>query len=276
MPESKTPFLIAVDARPLSTNMSGVGRVIHETIRAFPDKVNYRFLLFTHRPIHSSHSALLGLPNVVVYQGKGLLASRGAIYFNIYLPYIIRRIPIDLFWGSQQFIPPLLPKKIRVVLTFYDLVLYFFPGTMRKIAAFQQQLFQNLSVSRADFILSISKQTRDDMIRRFHYDKKKTGIAYPAVDFHQIKMLMKQKPTKRITSIKAPYILSVSTIEPRKNYPFLLKVYREYRILNKKKHWKWVIAGKIGWENPLFIDELKKEIEDFGDIIHIDSPTDIE
>ncbi|MBE7411466.1 MAG: glycosyltransferase family 4 protein [Leptospiraceae bacterium] len=270
-------YKIGVDARPLSTGISGVGRVIAETIRFFPEKESFEFYLFTHRTIHQSHISLLELKNVKVIQSTGIFAWKGGIYFNLYLPLLVRKIGLDLFWGSQQVICPFLPKALPVVLTFYDLVSYFFPNTMRKIAAIQQRLFQKLSVKRANFIISISKQTNDDMIQLFHFDKDKTRVAYPGIDPNSIKYFQSFPVSKRILNIPSSYFLTVSTIEPRKNYPFLLKVYEEYSKQYKGKNkLSWVIAGKIGWESEDFLVQFQERLQSDSSLIFIESPDDHE
>lgn len=269
-------YIIGLDARPLSTRMSGVGRLIAETIRAFPNKDKYKFLLFTNREIHPNHQSILELPNVKLYLGTGILSKKGAIYFNLYLPYQLRKLKLDLFWGSQQVLPPFLPRNLPAILTYCDLVLYLFPSTMRLLALIQQRMFQEHSVKRASYIITISKQTQQDLIRQFNYSPEKTKVAYPGVYKNEIDHLLKKSPSERVASIDFFYILSVSTIEPRKNYPFLLSVYREYRKLNPDFRWKWIIAGKIGWESPKFLAELMDDIETHKDIVLIDDASDVD
>jgi hypothetical protein len=48
---------------------------------------------------------------------------------------------------------------------------------MRLLAAIQQRLVQGYSVRKSDFILSISEQTRVDLVKHFNYPENKTGIA---------------------------------------------------------------------------------------------------
>ena len=110
--EGNTIYRIGLDARPLSTRVSGVGRLIAETIRHFPEKEKYKFVLFSHLPIHESHKTILELPNVEFHQGKGFLSKKGATYFNISLPLSLNQFHLDLFWGSQQVIPHLLFSKL--------------------------------------------------------------------------------------------------------------------------------------------------------------------
>ena len=271
---NKKVYRIGVDARPLSTSLSGVGRMIAEILINFPNKEKYEFYLFSQKAVHADHKKITDLPNIKWIMGKGILSSKGATFFNIYLPLIIPKFKLDLFWGSQQVIPPFL-GKIPVVLTFYDFVAYFFPGTMRKLAIYQQKLFQNISIKKADYILSISRQTQNDLIKLFDYPVKQADVAYPGIEPAELKYCLQQKPTKRILELPKKYFLSVSTIEPRKNYPFLLQAYQEYRNIAKKNKIPWIIAGKIGWEDQEFLEKLKSETAR-GDIIILQSPTDVE
>jgi glycosyltransferase involved in cell wall biosynthesis len=260
---------ISLDARPLSTPVSGVGRLIAETIFHFPDKDKYEFILHSHFPIHKNHYKILDLPNVSSRIGKGILAKKGGAYFLFYLPFEIRNEMPDLFWGSQQVIPIGLPRDLPIVLTFCDLVLYLYPETMRKIAAIQQRFFQSYSVKHADFILSISNSTREDLLKNFDYPNYKTGVAFPGVSTSGILDLLKDYSTDTPPNLPNSFLLSVSTIEPRKNYSFLLNTFKEYRKLAGSSKLPWVIVGKIGWEDPSFIEMLEKEILEYKDIIII-------
>lgn len=200
----------------------------------------------------------------------------GGLYYNLYVPFYLLTHRLDLFWGSQQVLPPFLPKDLKAVLTYCDLVLYLYPNTMRWIAKVQQRLFQSYSVRRSSFILSISKQTSDDMCKKFGYPVEKTGVAYPGVNPEEMTKLLDTKLSSRIKDLGTGFLLSVSTIEPRKNYPFLLEVFREYRKLNPHHYRPWVIVGKIGWESPEFIEELIQERTLYKDIFILDSVSDSE
>ncbi|MCB1192852.1 MAG: glycosyltransferase family 4 protein, partial [Leptospiraceae bacterium] len=198
------------------------------------------------------------------------------LFFNFQLPFILGKSYMDLFWGSQQVIPPLLPRNLPSVLTYCDLVLYLFPGTMRKIAAFQQKIFQKYSVKKAKFILCISEQTRTDLLSKFLLDKSITGISYPGVDVQQIQDLLAKKPSESIQNLNEPFLLSVSTVEPRKNYSFLLQTYSKYREIAGVKKLKWVIVGKIGWEKQEFLKEIYSQIEKYGDILWYTNTDDVD
>jgi glycosyltransferase involved in cell wall biosynthesis len=269
-------FIIGVDARPLSTPMSGIGRLIHETLKAFPNPEKFEFHLYSHRPIHSAHKSLITYNHLKWKQSDSILGYKGGIYFNLELPRIIRRDKPDLFWGAQQVLPPLLPKSMPCILSYMDLVLYLFPETMRPIARLQQRTFQSYSVNRSQHIISISEQTRKDMIQKFDYPKDQSSVAYPGIDSVSIESFLNKKVSLRIQNLPQKYIISVSTIEPRKNYPFLLKVFRKIRQSNSIPGLCWVIAGKRGWENEDFYQELNEDREKYNDIILFEGLDDSE
>lgn len=273
---------VAVDARPLSSPLSGVSRVIAMVLKYFPEPNNYCFFLYSHLPWHSDFKEIVELPHVVWIQGRGFTARKGGLWFNLTLPKIIRSSSISLFWGAQQVIPPALPKNMPVVLTFYDLVSYFFPKAMRRIARIQQGLVQSYSVKRAARILSISRQTQEDMIRKFHYPPERAAVSLlgyegPKFSGSNVSPFGKgaassRENTNHIPSIaaeldlKKPYILSVSTIEPRKNYSLLLDAYEEYLKRDTANPYPLVIAGRRGWETKSFYRKLEKLQNETGRI----------
>jgi glycosyltransferase involved in cell wall biosynthesis len=55
---------------------------------------------------------------------------------------------------------------------------------------------------------------------------------------------------------KKGYILSVSTLEPRKNFEYTLKIL--YKIIEKRPHLKIVLTGRIGWSYGSIMDSIKK------------------
>ena len=222
---------IAVDARPLSVHLSGVGRYISELLKKLPK--DYEFHLFTHLGIHPTHKSVLDRSNSILRKSFGIAAWKGGLYFNYFLPKILKKEKFDLFWGSQQVVPPFV-DNLPFVLTFYDLVLYKYPQTMRKLARWQQKIFLDMSVKKASHIISISNSTKKDLLEIYPFPEERTSVAFPAVNQKEVKFLLSARVSNRVKNLENGFLLSVSTIEPRKNYPFLLEVYRNYRKKNKK------------------------------------------
>lgn len=172
----------------------------------------------------------------------------------------------DLYWGAQQTIPPGLSRKIPVVLTFYDLVVYFHPESMRLTARLQQRSLLNYSVARADRIVSISAQTQNDMIQKFNYPEAKARVGLLGYEGATVRPVKGGKKNTALPDHIRPdrFIFAVSTIEPRKNYPVLLQAYKEYAAKAGRSAYDLVIAGRRGWESPEFFLELDQFAAESG------------
>ncbi|AOP34251.1 glycosyl transferase [Leptospira tipperaryensis] len=277
---SKTPMhkiRIGVDARPFSTPVSGVGKMIHSALLDLGKDPSFEFYLFSHRDLHPSYADLLKLPGITFIKGEGILSKKGGIYFAIALPLQLRKIQLDLFWGTQQVFPPFLSKKTATVLTYNDLVAYRFPDTMRTLARLQQKFYLSRSIRRADKLLPISESTRDEVAKFFRIPLEKMQVVYPGIELSEFQGLLKKKPGKRVDSLPKKYFLSVSTIEPRKNYSFLYKTYLEYsKSVKLSQKFSWVIGGKAGWDDPEFIETLRSQKSKELGIHWIESPSDVE
>lgn len=247
-------YKIALDARPLSTPVSGVGRLIESILKGFEKDSNFEFYLFSHRPIHEGYSDLFKNPNIKPVIGQGLFSVKGGIYFAFYLPFQLRKYEIDLFWGTQQVFPLFLDRNIPGVLTYHDFVAYRFPETMRPIARFQQLFYLRRSIQRADFILANSEFTASEILKYSSFSKDKIQVIYPGYDPKEIRKI-KTPPTERISELPKKFFLTVSTLEPRKNFGTLLNAYQEAR--KEKSDLVWVHAGKEGWESPEFLEKFK-------------------
>ncbi|MCG6168154.1 glycosyltransferase family 4 protein [Leptospira sanjuanensis] len=271
------PIRIGVDARPFSTPVSGVGKMIHSALLDLGKDPSFEFYLFSHRDLHPSYADLLNLPGIKFVKGEGILSKKGGLYFAIALPLQLRKIPLDLFWGTQQVFPPFLSKKTATVLTYNDLVAYRFPDTMRTLARIQQKFYLSRSIRRADKLLPISQSTADEVSSFFGIPPEKMQVVYPGIELSEFQGLLKQKPGERVKSLPKKYFLSVSTVEPRKNYQFLYRAYLEYsKNVNKNRRYSWVIGGKAGWEDPAFIELLRSEESKAAGILWIESPSDVE
>ncbi|UOG59105.1 glycosyltransferase family 4 protein [Leptospira noguchii] len=275
--KSISKIKIGVDARPFSTPVSGVGKMIHSALLDLGNDSSFEFYLFSHRDLHPSYSNLLNLPGILFIKGEGFFSKKGGLYFAIALPLQLRKIKLDLFWGTQQVLPPFLSKKTATVLTYNDLVAYRFPDTMRTLARIQQKFYLSRSIKRADKLLPISESTRNEVAKFFHIPLEKMQVVYPGIELSEFKSLFKEKPGERVDLLPKKFFLSVSTIEPRKNYRFLYNSYIEYsKNIKYNQRFSWVIGGKAGWEDPAFIETLRSSESKAAGIIWIESPTNVE
>lgn len=67
---------IGVDARPFSTSVSGVGKMIHSALLDLGKNSNFEFYLFSHKDLHPSYSNLLNLPGIRFIKGEGFFSKK--------------------------------------------------------------------------------------------------------------------------------------------------------------------------------------------------------
>jgi glycosyltransferase involved in cell wall biosynthesis len=103
-------------------------------------------------------------------------------------------------------------------------------------------------IINSDKIIAISESTKFDIMRSFAIDENKIFVIYPGKDplFRPINDVESLTSTKSKYGINSKYILSVCTLEPRKNLVGLVKAYKILLNSYKCDH-DLVIVGKKGW-----------------------------
>lgn len=168
---------------------------------------------------------------------------------------------------SPDFIPPF-RAKCRTVITIHDLVFVMYPHFLTKESArYYGQIDQ--AVRRADAIIAVSHATKQDVIRLLGVPERKLAVIYEAASpvFRPIESQgLKERVQKRF-DIPTDFFLFVSTIEPRKNVPNLLRGFRQF-LDDYRADVKLVLAGEKGW---LFdeVFQLVTELDLAEDVIFL-------
>lgn len=152
----------------------------------------------------------------------------------------------------------------KYIVTVHDLIYKAYPQghTQATIDLSQSQMEQ--VIKRADHIICISSSTRRDLHRFFDYPQDQTSVVLNGVDHDIFYPLSDQTETKtflRSLGVDGDFILSVGTIEVRKNLEGLL---RARAIL--KTDLPVVVAGMQGWMTEK-IAPLIKELKLDGKVI---------
>ena len=115
-----------------------------------------------------------------------------------------------------------------------------------------------LSVRRADHVITISEATRQDLIDLYHTPPEKITALYPGVaaEFQPITDPARLAQVRQTYGLgERPFVLSVSTIQPRKNYGRLVQAFAQI-----DPPFTLVIAGSKGWH----YDEIFAEVSRLG------------
>jgi glycosyltransferase involved in cell wall biosynthesis len=158
---------------------------------------------------------------------------------------------IDIFWGAQGILPLNLPSSIKTVLTVYDLTWKLYPQVLNWDNTIIFNLFFAKSLTCAGQVTAISENTKQDLERFFPSVGNKITVVYCGVENNSFTPktpsdVISQTLAKRL-NIKGDYILTVSTLEPRKNIAGILKAYHQLQNMAGNKI-QLLIAGRPGWK----------------------------
>lgn len=134
-----------------------------------------------------------------------------------------------------------------MIITVHDIVAFLFPEGHNKKAVWAERLTLKRAVKKASHILTVSRNTKLDLMKVFNIPEDKILIAPCAAS----KIFKPVTGGDQIHKVRAKYnlpkkfILAVGTLSPRKNFTRLIKAYA--RVVPKHDDTHLVIVGPEGW-----------------------------
>jgi glycosyltransferase involved in cell wall biosynthesis len=166
----------------------------------------------------------------------------------------LRRRPIDIL-HVQYTAPPFTPCP--VVNTIHDLSFEHLPETFKRRSFRQMRLTIRRSARTAAHVITDSNFSRDDILNTYNLppDRVTATPLAASSNFTQVEDAAEITRVREKYGIAGDYILTVGSIQPRKNIPRLIRAYASMcRECNLDPLPKLVIAGKRGW---LYEETLK-------------------
>ena len=190
--------------------------------------------------------------------GKAVLVDQ------LTLPAVAARNRVDVFHSPRY----LVPRRIGVpaVVTLYDLTLVdLLPIKKRGVVKYYERWAFLQALHRSAFIITPSDAVRAELLRRYGLDESTVGRIYPQLtDLDRL-----PPPTAMPPEIPAEFLLSVGTLEPRKNLGRLLDA---HRIFWRETRTPLVLAGAYGWSQR---DLLKRVDASDGAVLWLGCVEDV-
>lgn len=149
------------------------------------------------------------------------------------------------------------PKKTKIITVIYDVVPWYYKNTMSLTARIILIPRYKMALKKS-YIIITDSETEKESLQKLDTGAKIKCVYNPIVDkiLHGNTSIM-----NRLSLEKEKYILSVSTIEPRKNFHYMLNIL--YELLTSREDLKIVLSGRTGWGNS----KLSKIIDKLGNKI---------
>lgn len=248
---------IAIDAHSVGAKLGGNESYAVNLIEALAqiDEVNDYTLYVTTAEAHDRFHQRW--PNFKV---RTTLPHTPLIRIPLTLSAELRKHPVDVL-HVQFTAPPFCPCP--VVVSIHDLSFEHLPHTFKRRSRTQLRLTVRHSAKRAARILTLSEHTRRDVIDTYGIAPDRiTAIPLAAgTHFHAVEDYKELQRVRHNYGIVGPYILSVGSIQPRKNLTRLVNAYASLRgKIAEAELPKLVLVGKCAW----LFDETLRALDQTG------------
>lgn len=255
---------IGIDFTSAARERAGIGRYTRELIRALSrrDHAN-QYVLFVPRDAHNALLQFDWPENFSVTRAPLTERVLAALWQRARVPLPVETFigAVDLFYSPDFLLPP--TRARRAIVTVHDL------SYVRVPECFPEPLLKYLNravpqaLQRADLILADAASTQRDLADVYRVPLEKIRVLYPGADARfRPDVAEDAKSRVRARTRGKPYLLSVGTIQPRKNYVRLLEAFAKI-IANcglQIANLQLVICGGRGW----MYDEIYQAVERLG------------
>jgi glycosyltransferase involved in cell wall biosynthesis len=239
---------IAIDYTPAITQGAGIGRYTRSLVAALArvDSDDH-FTLFSSEPPTQGRAfpyAANMQPHVVALGNRRLTIAWHRL--RLPLPAELLMGNADVLHGPDFSLPPTL--HTRRVVTIHDLAFVTHPQcALPSLVSYLNQVVPR-AVRAADRVIAVSHRTADDLTDRLDVPPEKIRVIHLGVDpsFTPARDAAKIVALRQKYGLLDPFVLAVSTIEPRKNYERLIAAFAQAsRSADGPR--MLVIAGRKGW-----------------------------
>jgi glycosyltransferase involved in cell wall biosynthesis len=248
---------ICIDVSPAVHHRAGLGRYAQELTAALLDvDQENEYVGFYHHPSDARvDPALQRLPHLTTnlstkpWRMSALLAHLARFPQDRLFP------GVDLFHATDHLLPRL--SRVKSVFTLHDLIFRFYPEAHKPLNRWFLTLMMPRFLQAADAVIAVSECTRRDAMRLYGLDEAKITVVYEGVNPR-----FRAAPPGAVTSARQKYglpnsfMLSLGTIEPRKNLTLLLEAYHALRMQGTECG--LVIVGTKGWLYEGFFRRLRE------------------
>lgn len=250
---------VLIDLTSLDDNFSGIERfALNISKNLIMQDYNNKYILLFKNKIHNDFESIIDNSKIVakVLKGKNKL-----IFNQIILPYNLYKIKADKYL-FLAFPSPILFRKSKIINTIHDLTCWDYPKTMKFLSRWYFRLSIKNAIKVSKKIITVSNFSKNQIVKKFG-NKDNLVIIYNGISsvFENFKYNNDaDKLIEKKYLLGEDYILSLGTVEPRKNLSLLIEAFKELKMNNSLKN-KLVIVGRKGWKINEIIESCSNEIK---------------
>lgn len=246
-----------IDLTSLCRKHTGIENYTQNLVLELLENENeYEYFLLFRNAIASTFEKYKKNPNIHLHLSS--LKSQ-LLTEQIFIPLFLFKNKFDLCFFPC--FPPGFFVNGNLIIMVYDATMWKFKDTVSLKNKLYFKPLSELAIKKATFLFTISESSKEGIIQYFPKIKNRLFNINAAIseEFNIISLEDSADAIKKM-GIKKKYLLCVSSLEPRKNIPFIIKnissTLKEYDL-------ELVLAGREAWGNNEINDEIEKnKLED--------------
>jgi glycosyltransferase involved in cell wall biosynthesis len=247
---------IGIDGLPLTAPKTGVGHYTFELARALANiQPASQFEIVypsTHPTITTEADGNEASLSENIKLQRVRVGPLGRHWWSVGLPRYVRRGKLDLFHGTNYDVPLL--RRSGTALTIHDLSQLLHPETHEQRSVWRARRRLPLMARTADAIITPTESVRREVCEHLRASPEKVfAIPEAARACFRPLAFAETKEVRRRLGVADDFLLTVGTLEPRKNLSVLVSAFEEVARARPQSKTQLVIAGGRGWlSGPLF------------------------
>ena len=244
---------ICIDLTSLDDNFSGIERYAACLTLEMLDLTNDDFILVFKNRIPEMFSKIKKKNVEIIILG----GCDKLVFYQIRLPLALLKIQADYFLFLAFPVPVFLFRR-NMVSTIHDICCWDCPETMNRMSKWYFRISHRIAIHKCKFLITISEFSKHRIMEKLKVSEKRILLIYCGISSKlTISNGINEGCIRKKYNIGRKYILSLSTLEPRKNLKLLISAYQEL-IKEGYNLPELVLAGRRGWK----INEVLPFVED--------------
>ena len=255
---------LVIDYTPAVRQTAGIGRIIRGQIDALVQNSHgYEISLFVAGAVTQEQRAAAPIPLHTFPAVSERNLTRIWHRLDVPAPRVewLTGGDVDLFHATDFVMAPVSAR--RKLLTVHDLAFIRYPQAAMPSLHHYLNVVVPRSINRADHLIVDSQNTALDLETTWPHLEGRISVVQGAVDTRAFRRVSDGEAFQAVRQKYAigdrPYIFALSTLEPRKNYPRLIRAFDAARRDSGLPH-RLVIGGKKGW----LYDDIFATVRELG------------
>lgn len=250
---------IAIDLTSLADNFSGIERYAFRIAYELVQYKDHEYVLVFKEKVFPAFENMLEWDNITYIVLK---RCRKLPFNQIRLPNALRKMDADIFLFLAFPVPALFWKK-NAVTTIHDIACWDCPETMKFWSKWYFRISHRIAIRKKLAVITISDFSRKRIMERLRYPEDRIWTIYAGIDgaftgFQED--AFKKQYVRDAYHLPEKYMLTLSTLEPRKNIKLLLGAYSEL-IVQGSVDIPLVAVGRKGWKIDSLLEDIPEEVK---------------